>query len=96
MQRDDLLSAEEKEHICEACAKSLRVMRTYLGWKQRELALAVGTTYRRISEIETGKAKLSWTLYMALAFVFSINHNTRNSPVYDTVVPKKMVRFLFE
>lgn len=94
MQEENLLSAEEKEQICTHCARNLRVMRTYLGWKQSELASAVGTTHRRISEIETGRARMPWTLYLALAFVFMSNPKTKSSPVFDSVVPKEVFRFL--
>lgn len=94
MRKNDLISVEGKERICAYCAKNLRVMRTYLGWKQSELAFAAGTTHRRISEIETGRAKLPWTLYLALAYIFAANPETRNAPAYDRIVPEDVARFL--
>lgn len=94
MQKVCILSAEDKERICEHCASNLRIMRTYLGWKQGELAAAVGTTHRRISEIETGRSKLPWTLYLALALVFEKNKKTRNSPVFETIVTDEVIRFI--
>ncbi len=36
---------------------------------QDELAEVLGTTQRRISEIETGKAQVSWTLFLALSAI---------------------------
>lgn len=44
-----------------------------IGLKQSELADAVGTTQRHISEIENGKASISWTLMLALSAVFVID-----------------------
>lgn len=44
-----------------------------VGLKQSELADAVGTTQRHISEIENGKASISWTLMLALSAVFVID-----------------------
>lgn len=46
---------------------------------QKQLALAVGTTQRHISEIENGKAKVSWTLMLALSTIF-VMHFKRNEP----------------
>lgn len=88
------LTGERKREICGCCAKNLRVMRYYLNWKQKDLAEVAGTTHRRISEIETGKTKLSWTLYLALAAIFTANPEARQSPVYDVFVPEDVVRFL--
>lgn len=80
MQKENLLFAEEKKEICEYGAKSLCFMRTYLGRKRDDPAAAVGTTDRRISEMEAEKRKRPWALYPALAFVFSIHPESRNSP----------------
>lgn len=40
-----------------------------MGLRQDELAFAVGTTQRHISEIENGKAAVSWTLMLAFSTI---------------------------
>ena len=94
MAKSNHLTAEQKDRICENCERNLKIMRTYLGWKQADLAEAVGTTHRRISEIENGKSKMSWTLFMALATVFALNKSTRHSPVYRTIISDEVLAFI--
>ena len=45
----------------------MRRMRKEIGMPQEELASALGTTQRHISEIENGKAAVSWTLMLAFS-----------------------------
>ncbi len=61
-----LISPERKDRICEYFTDNFRVIRREIGMKQEELAEVVGTTQRHISQIENGKAKVSWTLTLAL------------------------------
>lgn len=85
-----------REEICENCAKNLKMVRAYFGWKQGELAEKVGTTARHISEIETGKAKLSWTLFLAIVGLMTLSPQKINSPVYDIVFPDEAKQFVME
>ncbi len=73
MQKNLLPSQEERVRTCKYYAKNLRYFRKMIGLKQSELADAVGTTQRHISEIENGKASISWTLMLALSAVFVID-----------------------
>lgn len=45
----------------------MKKMRKDIGLAQEELASALGTTQRHISEIENGKAAVSWTLMLAFS-----------------------------
>ena len=94
MQTEYCLQNEEKERICERCAENLRLVRTYLGWRQEELAKAAGTTHRRISEIETGKARMSWTLYLALVAILSMHPKTKDSLIYKMFVTDDITKFI--
>lgn len=87
-------SKEEKNKVCEYTAKNLRMMRKKLNLKQGDLAELTGTTHRRISEIENGKIPLSWTLYLAIVTVFSLNSATRNTQEYREMVSDNIVRFI--
>lgn len=70
MTENYLLSSEKRTRVCSYCGKNLRRLRKKLNMNQKQLALAVGTTQRHISEIENGKAKVSWTLMLALSTIF--------------------------
>lgn len=73
MQKYLLLSQEDRKKACRYYSKNLRHIRKLHGLKQSELADAVGTTQRHISEIENGKAKVSWTLMLALSIVLLVD-----------------------
>lgn len=47
-----------------------------MGMNQTELAMAVGTTQRHVSEIENGKAEISWTLMLALSTIIVMQEKT--------------------
>lgn len=96
MQENEKVIDEEKEKICENCARNLKVIRAYFGWRQGELAEKLGTTARRISEIETGKTKMSWTLFLALVSLFMLNPQKKDSPVYKMVIPEEAVQIMME
>ncbi len=70
-----LLSIENRMRVCTYCSKNLRRLRKNLKMNQKELAEAVGTTQRHISEIENGKAKVSWTLMLALSTIYLLHFN---------------------
>ena len=66
-----LLTQEERTRACKYCSANLKRIRKILGLRQEELAFAVGTTQRHISEIENGKAKVSWTLMLAISTILA-------------------------
>ena len=68
-----LTSQEERKRTCRYYSENLRHYRKMHGLNQRELADAVGTIQRHISEIENGKAEVSWTLMLALSTVFVVD-----------------------
>lgn len=73
MQINLLPSHEDRKRACRYYTQNLRYFRKKLGLNQSELADAVGTTQRHISEIENGKASVSWTLMLALSAVFVVD-----------------------
>ncbi len=54
----------------EVLQKYLLFFRKMLGWNAQKLGEAVGVTRQTINNIESGKNKLSQTLYLALIFIF--------------------------
>ncbi len=77
MENNYLISQENRKQVCRYCSDNFKRLRKILGMNQSELAMAVGTTQRHISEIENGKAKVSWTLMLALSTIFIIHEKTR-------------------
>ncbi len=67
MQSRFLLTAEERIIVRKYYSANMRRLREALGMYQEELAFALGTTQRHISEIENGKARISWTLVLAFS-----------------------------
>jgi DNA-binding XRE family transcriptional regulator len=94
MNRDKMLTKEQKEQACNLAAANLRAMRAHLGWSQMKLANYTGTTRRRISEIENGQTKLTWTLFLALVALFAINPHAKSSPTYSAVIEDDVIRTL--
>lgn len=87
-----MLKTEEKEKLCKCCAENLKLLRVCIGWNQGDLAEVVGTTCSRISEIETGKKKMNWTLFLAMTTVFSLNPKTKNSPIYSMIFTEDVIQ----
>lgn len=81
MNRIFLLSQEERVKTCKYYSRNMRYLRKSLGLKQGELAAAIGTTQRHISEIENGKARVSWTLALALSTVLIYSSQDWRIPV---------------
>ncbi len=67
MRKKFLLTPEERVRVCKYCSNNMKKMRKVIGMPQEELAFALGTTQRHISEIENGKATVSWTLMLAFS-----------------------------
>lgn len=64
---------KKKQSMCKFCTANFKLIRKLLKMNQWDIAAAVGTTQRHISEIENGKAKVSWTLLLALSTVLVTN-----------------------
>ena len=79
MQKYLPISQEDRKLTCRYYSKNLRHIRKLHGLNQSELAEAVGTTQRHISEIENGKAKVSWTLMLALSAVLVVDLKIPNA-----------------
>ena len=67
MQNRFKLTAEERIIVRKYYSANMRRLREALGMYQEELAFALGTTQRHISDIENGKARISWTLVLAFS-----------------------------
>ncbi len=56
--------------------KELPVLRKMNGLSQKTLADILGISRQTIANIENGTSKMKWSLFLAIMFVFSMDHNT--------------------
>lgn len=64
------INDETKEILIEQLTSELDILRTKAKVNQEDLASAVGLSRQTYNQIETGKVKMSWTLYLAILFFF--------------------------
>lgn len=67
------LSKTEKAAVCEDFAKRMPELRKIMRITQQKLGELCGYSRIRISNIETGREKLSWHQLMSIALVFIVN-----------------------
>lgn len=68
----------DKAKLISRLIDELPVLRTKLGLSQDELGNLVGISRQTYSSIETGRRKMSWSLYLSLIFIFDYNEQTRS------------------
>lgn len=94
MERLFELTDENKERICRESASKLRTLRVMLGWNISDFAELLGTTGRRLSEIERGRREMPWSLFMSLLPMFALNPRTRNSEILRSIIDDELVTVL--
>lgn len=67
----------KREELTNRMVSNLVVLRTMLQLTQDELAGLLGMTRQTLTMIETGKRKMTWTVYLALVYIFSRSPDTR-------------------
>ena len=67
------------ENCIRALTAKLPVLRKMTGMTQKDLADILGISRQTITNIESGSAKMKWSLFLAIMFIFSIN---KDSSVY--------------
>ncbi len=78
----ELRNQMRKEYI-EKMIKNMPVLRAAANLTQAELADKVGVSRQTIVAIENGSRSLTWTMYLALLFVFK---NNVESDLFDTII----------
>ena len=66
-----------KMELIRNLVRNLPVLRAKFGITQEKLGELVGLSRQSIAMIENGTRKLSWTNYLAIVYVFSLNEETR-------------------
>ena len=63
--------------LCTNClTRELPVLRKMAGFTQADMGEILGVSRQTITNIESGTSKMKWTTFLALMFIFNLDHNT--------------------
>ena len=85
---------DEKELLSsctEKLSKGLPTLRAMCNLTQKNLGDLVGVSRQTITNIESGKSKMKWTLFLALMPVFGMNKNCMNY-IKEMEIPYSQVK----
>ncbi|NLL15979.1 MAG: hypothetical protein GX264_02115 [Clostridiales bacterium] len=71
-----LMKNINKEQLTANMADNLPVLRAKLGLTQEELSILAGISRHTVISVESKKRELSWSTFLALAFIFANNEAT--------------------
>lgn len=57
-------------------SKELPVLRKINNLTQKDLGDVIGVSRQTITNIESGKSEMKWTTFLALMFIFSLDHHS--------------------
>jgi DNA-binding XRE family transcriptional regulator len=67
----------ERVELISVMIKALPVFRTSINLTQEQLAFKLGISRQTVVSIENGKQKMSWTVFLALMFIFNEHIESR-------------------
>lgn len=86
---------ENQKEIISNCtgklAKELPVLRKMCNLTQKDLGDIAGVSRQTITNIESGKCEMKWTLFLALMLLFSFNKSCTNY-IKDLDIPDKRIK----
>lgn len=85
------IDESERESYISRFLDELPVLRVKLGLSQDELAGIVGISRQTYCTLETRKRNMSWSLFLALIFIFDRNPETRDIMIKANVLPDSMM-----
>lgn len=87
------LTREEKELLCKGLAKHMPRLRRLMGLSQKEFGKRVGVSVDRVSLIENGHFRMTWSQFTSFLFVFSLNPKTKEYFSKYNLFDKKLLQF---
>ena len=60
----------------EILSNELPILRKMTNLTQKDLANILGVSRQTITNIESGSSKMKWSLFLAIMFIFELDHNT--------------------
>lgn len=89
-----VLTEAEKKEMCQIVADHLPKLRQLLNVTQAELGYLCGFSRIRVSQIETGKAKMSWSQLTSIMFVCDLNLRTKEYIYANNILGPKFLQFI--
>lgn len=86
------LSADEKKHYCDRLTEELVELRKRLGQTQEELEAISGISRVTLSQIESGRCRMSWLHFTSLMEMFSQNQETKELLFVRGILDERLLR----
>lgn len=84
------MDEEHKQYHIQKLTEDLPALRKFLGVSQAELAEIIGMSKSTISNIENGRQKMTWNVFVALMAVLTSNSKTNSiiekMEIYDSEI----------
>ena len=92
MKEDYGLDAEEKRNYCTRLTRELVSLRKRLGLTQEELEEISGISRVTLSQIESGRSRMSWLHFSALMHLFVQNQETKEQLYVRGILDAHLMR----
>lgn len=89
-----ILTEAEKAEICKTIAEHLPLLRRQLNVTQSQLGYLCGFSRIRVSQIETGKAQMSWSQLTSVLFVCEMNLKAKEYLYANNLLGSKFLQFI--
>lgn len=89
-----VLTESEKKEMCRIVADHLPKLRQLLNVTQAELGYLCGFSRIRVSQIETGKAPMSWSQLTSIMFVCSLNLRAKEHFYANNLLGPRFLQFI--
>ncbi len=89
-----VLTESEKQEMCRIIAEKLPKIRQLLNVTQAELGYLCGFSRIRVSQIETGKANMSWSQLTSVLFVCEQNVKAKEYLYANAILSPKFYQFV--
>ena len=89
-----ILTEAEKDELCKVVAEHLPKLRQLLNVTQAELGYLCGFSRIRVSQIETGKAQMSWSQLTSVLFVCELNLSAKEYIYANNILGTRFWQFI--
>lgn len=89
-----VLTEAEKKELCRIVSDHLPKIRQLLSVTQAELGYLCGFSRIRVSQIETGKAQMSWSQLTSIMFVCELNQRAKEYLFANDLMGPKFFQFI--
>lgn len=84
----------EQDILIDLLVEELPTLRAKIGLSQNEVGEIIGVSRQTYSAIETKKKKMTWSVYLALILLFSINEKTKKMLEASGAFPEELQSIL--